>query len=258
MHFYTKTATGIEPRHFVTQKNDPTKQRASRTSDAKAALKAGEKWYASVTTILGVLDKPALISWKIDQHLKTVFEGNNSLEGHCDFDSFARHIKALTEARLDEAPKAGTNIHNVLEKYFRDSVIPDDEIELKICKNVEAVLLENCGKQEWEYEKYFVDEERGFAGCADLVSLEWVVDYKSKQEAVKFKPGKMAYPEHSRQLGAYAHGFKILLPKAANIFICLENGEVDFHRHCADDICNGWFDFSDCLNIFERNTYDPA
>ena len=247
MHFYAQTQTGIEPRHFVTMKSDPTRTRPSRMSDMKAAAKAGEKWFPSVTTILNVLDKPALINWKIDQHLQTAFDAPHGLT----LDEFIQMVKQQTEERLDAAPKAGTDCHKLLEDYFKHGIIPEGEIERKICENVRAVLLEKCGNQEWEYEKYLINSEYGFAGCTDLKSTEWTIDYKTKQEAAKFKRGKMAYPEHSRQLAAY--GKTLNTKRAANIFICLENAEVDFHEHAQENLENGWLDFLACLGIFNRS-----
>ena len=251
MHFYCESPTGIEPRHFVTMKSDPTRTRPSRMSDVKAAAKQGEIWYPSVTTILNVLDKPALISWKIDQHLETAFEMMengivaNYLEG------FIKDIKLETELRLDAAPKAGTDCHKMLEDYFKHGIIPSDDISKRICDNVASVLKDKCGSQEWEHEKYLINKEHGFAGCTDLSSVEWTIDYKTKREASKFKPGKMAYPEHSRQLAAYGKTLKT--SKAANIFICLEDGEVDFHAHSSESLENGWLDFIACVGIFNRS-----
>lgn len=251
MHFYAQTQTGIEPRHFVTMKSDPSRTRPSRMSDMKAAAKAGEKWFPSVTTILNVLDKPALTGWKIDQHLQTAFEiVQNGIVGS-ELEKFISEIKFETEIRLDKAPKAGTDCHKVLEDYFKHGIIPENEIERKICDNVKSVLQEKCGVQEWEFEKYLINSEHGFAGCTDLKSSIWTIDYKTKQEAVKFKKGKMAYPEHSRQLAAY--GKTLNTQKAANIFICLENAEVDFHEHSQDALENGWLDFLACLGIFNRS-----
>ena len=110
-------------------------------------------------------------------------------------------------------------------------------------------------------EEYFVNKEHGYAGCADLIirgDENWVIDYKSKQEAAKFKPGKMAYPEHTRQLASYGIAFFGDKPfRAANIFICLETGEIDFHEHEQSKIESGWLDFVDCLSIYKRNTYNP-
>jgi hypothetical protein len=251
MHFYAKTENGIEPRHFVPMKSDPSRTRPSTMRDMKAAQKAGEKWFPSVTTILGVLDKPALVNWKVDRHIETAYEliTNGIVRTEC-LEQFLSDVKTETQHRLDEAPKAGTSCHLVLENYFLHGEIPKDEIMLKICENVRDVLKEKVGQGAYECEKYFANE-LGFAGCADLVAGEWVIDYKTKQTADKFKPGKMAYPEHYRQLAAYLKGFSAT--KAANIFICLETGEIDFHEHDQKDLENGWLDFEACIGIFNRS-----
>ena len=129
------------------------------------------------------------------------------------------------------------------------------DIEKIICANVEKVINENDIKLTHR-EKYFIDKIYGYAGCADLVGENWVIDYKSKQEASKFKPGKMAYPEHVRQLAAYGNAIHDdTYFHAANIFICLETGEVDFHRHDDEKLTNGMDDFLSCLDIYSRNTY---
>lgn len=265
-HFYEKTASGIEPRHFVPMAKDPSKLRPSRVTDARKALKNGEVWYPSVTTVLNVLDKPALVNWKVDQHLQTIFESEgdelNPVMFNENYGEWLRLVKNITQDRMDLAPKAGTDIHQVLEDFIGKGVAPSDDLEMLICENVVKALRNNCGEIEWECEKYFVDESFGYAGCADLVgsggSHDWVIDYKSKLTADKFKPGKMVYPEHYRQLAAYeAALFDSGDERRANIFICLETGEVDFHEHPQEKSESGWEDFKDCLSIYKRNTYNP-
>lgn len=257
MHFYAEEDGKVKPKHFVPMSKDPSKTRPSRTTDAKKAAKNGEIWYPSVTGVLNILDKPALVNWKVDKHLEQAY--NLAVAGF-DKDTWFKSVKSETQKAMDSAPKAGTDIHQVLEDYLYTGSYPHNEIEAKIVANCEDVIRENVEGGLWNKEEYFINENNGYAGCADLVSHKWVIDYKSKQEAVKFKPGKMAYPEHSRQLAAYGaaligesfgeEGFK-----AANIFVCLETGEVDFHQHDQDKIYNGWLDFLDCLSIYSRNTY---
>ena len=263
-HFYCKNKNGkVEPRHFVPMAKDPTRTRPSRVTDAKKAAKNGEVWYPSVTTVLNILDKPALVNWKVDQHLQTAFEIDRRAFDH-GFDAFKQDVKRETQERMDLAPKAGTDIHQVLEDWVGDRKIPDSEMEKLICLKVDAVLEECCGEQFWLCEEYFA--ENGYAGCADLIAFRepkgskdnWVIDYKSKQTADKFKPGKMQYPDHVRQLAAYG---KALFPdmefRAANIFICLESGEVDFCEVDHSKLEDGYLDFMDCLSIYKRNTYNP-
>lgn len=262
MHFYTETKEGVKPRHFVQQIKDPSKSRASRVTDARKALKGGEIWYPSVTGILNILDKPALTAWKVDQHLMMAYEFGGSVSGSTS-EGWGRSVKAATQERMDLAPKAGTDIHKVLEDFMRNGQIPLDETEAKICFNVEQALNQHCGADiDWECEKYFVDKEYGYAGCIDLKGHGWTIDYKSKQTAEKFKPGKMVYADHYRQLAPYAAAttsthWADAVSRCANIFICLETGEIDFHIHPEEDIKKGWGDFKDCLSIYFRNTYNP-
>ena len=245
MHFYTQTATGIEPRHFVENKSGGG-LRPSRQSDARAALKRGETWVSSVTTILGVLDKPALLNWKIDKHLETAFLMDVHKYGA---EEFARECKRLTADALDAAPKAGTDFHKVMEDCFNSGNLPENPTEAKAATAIIKKIHDVCGDVQIECEKYFIGD--GYAGCADLVVGDWVIDYKTKQTADKFKPGKMVYAEHTRQLAAYAKALG--KPKAANIFICLENGEIDFHIHALDSLVDGWLDFEACIGIFNRS-----
>jgi hypothetical protein len=227
-----------------------TKQgtRPSRITDLKKWQKEGRKVAASVTTVLNVLDKPALLTWKVDQYLETAFNLLN--DEFNDYDHFSRIAKQLTETRLEAAPKAGTDIHKVLEDYISKGIMPGDLIEQKICLNVKEAIGDIS---KFQCEKYFFDDALGYAGCADLVSDTWVIDFKSKQTADKFKVGKMVYAEHSRQLAAYSMAFHGRIVNCANIFVCLENGEIDFHLHKHKDLENGWADFQDCLSIYKRN-----
>ena len=124
MHFYAKTEKGIEPKHFVPMAKDPSKTRPSRTTDAKKAAKNGEVWYPSVTSVLNILDKPALVNWKVDKHLEQAFDYACEIAESLDIgsdemkQSFNRAIKAKTQEALDAAPKAGTDIHQILEDYL--------------------------------------------------------------------------------------------------------------------------------------------
>lgn len=256
MHFYTETINGVEPRHFVAQKSDPSKTRASRVSDAKAAKKSGEVWYASVTSVLGILDKPALLNWKIDKHLEQAY----AVSQDKSFDEYINIVKAKTSDALDSAPQAGTDIHKILEDWlFENREFSNlTEVEKLICFNIEKELSNRINGDILK-EQYFINKDKGYAGCADLVCNGWIIDYKSKQEKSKFIPGKMAYPEHYRQLSAYGKAFfKDAGFRAANIFICLETGEIDFHEHKKEDLDNGWLDFLDCLSLYKRNNYDES
>lgn len=249
MHFYTQTG---EPRHFVEMKTRPGELRPTRTSDAKK-----EGWVPSVTTILNMLDKPALLNWKVDQHLIQAFN-LNSLEGFSTVEQFIQYVKDKTQEQMDIAPQAGTDFHVLMEKSWRNEPLTDEEF--KLCYPVYETIISNTGYLPAEPEVRFA-HPLGFAGMTDLVmaaATEWVIDYKTKQTTDKFKPGKMAYPDHSRQLAAYRVGLGMPSARCANVFICLEDGQIDFHEHKEEDLQRGWETFKDCLNIWKRENYDSS
>jgi hypothetical protein len=266
-HFYAQTEAGVEPRHFVETKTGKNagKLRPSRVTDARTALKNGERWFPSVTTVLGILDKPGLNNWKVDQHLESAY---HFIENGIVFDSadqFYRKVRQHTQERLDEAPQLGTDIHKVIEDYINKGFSLHQDFtatEAKICENVRATLDDYVGlNRKIEPEAYLVNPVHGYAGCLDLRMDEWYIDWKSKKEASKFKPGKMAYDEHRMQLAAYGmcdkvHDLSHL--KFANGFICLETGEIDFHIHETDEIERAWNMFYHANEFYKVSKYNAT
>lgn len=246
-HYYDLDGT---PKHFVEMTSRPGELRPTRVTDAR---KHG--WVPSVTTIMDVLAKHALVGWKIDQHLAQAYRLMQ--DSTPDYSTFLRQVKDLTELEMNKAPDAGTNVHNILEQHFLGNTPKGHET---LCNTVSEAIIENCGDIiQCDPEAIFVSPE-GYAGCIDLPAIcddRWIIDYKTKQTAEKFKPGKMAYPDHSRQLAAYREGYQWHNARCANLFICIETGEVDFHEHSEDELNKGFSTFLDCLSIWKRENYTP-
>jgi len=237
MHFYEKLESGeIIPRHFVPM---TTKDglRPTRISDVKKAANEGKTWVPSVTTILDVLDKRALTNWKIDQHLSIAYKNpdlsTDNERGYID------EIKRLTELQMDKAPAAGSNFHTDMQNFITGNKISSPRFNL--CKKVYRGISDKTGNEPvlmWLTEQNFISD-MGYGGQIDLTLPDWVIDYKTKQKADKFKPGKMVYDEHWMQLAAYREAVK---PKgrAANIFVCLKDGQVEFVEHTEEQLQRGW------------------
>lgn len=269
-HYYEQTSNGVEPRHFVGVSSRPGELRPTRITDARK-----KAWYPSVTTIQGLLDKPALTDWKITEHLKQAYKsaysactahddaGPDSLEG------WIADVKADTQTALDKAPKDGTDFHDVLETYFKAKsaaqTITISIEDLRKCKAVDDCLHLNAVMQIWKSEQSFV-HTLGFAGKVDLHSKApngsgagWVVDFKTKNSADKWKPKKMAYPEMAMQLAAYRVGLGLDNARCANVFICLEDGSVEFHEWDSAELDKQFANFTDLLRIWLRNAgYVPG
>src|SRR5690242_6649652 len=252
-HYYELTNAGVIPRHFVDVASRPGELRPTTIRDAK---KFG--WTPSVTTILNLLDKPALTDWKIQEHLKVAFQ--DQLSGHeldtwwIDLEVYCREIKGKTQDALNKAPKDGTDFHDELEQWFSGTYTGDRRT---LCESVGMLLEDSCGVQSWTPEKSFVDK-MGFAGKVDLHSAEWVLDWKTKNTADKWKPKKMAYQEMCRQLAAYRVGLGLHNARCANVFICLDTGELEFYEWDPETLDRAWATFTDLLRIWLREAqYTP-
>ena len=255
MHFYIQTDSGVQPRHFVEMSSRPGELRPSRISDMRKATERGEIWYPSVTTILDVLAKPALTNWKIDQHLDMAWErimGESKYEELVK-DDYIAEIKRLTELKMDVAPAAGSDIHKSIERFAKQEMTKDDP-DYRLCHDVFTMITANAFmdvRTPLESEIKFVNP-LGYGGQVDLSCESWIIDIKSKQFADKFKPGKMAYDEHRMQLAAYREGLQRSKEHTANVFICLENGAIDFHEHSEQDMQKGWRLFQHALGIWQE------
>jgi len=250
-HYYTKNEAGVvEPRHFVPNASRPGELRPTRVTDAK---KNG--WHVSVTTVQDMLNRKALNDWRTREHLKTVFE-LGSLEGFSALDEFISVIEKKTQEALDKAPQQGTDIHDSLEKYLRGEPVPKEH-ELP-CKNAMQAVNEYCGKQDWIAEHSFT-HPMGYGGKIDLHSPSFTVDWKSKNDATKWKPGKMHYPEMCQQLAAYRVGVNNHDSRCLNVFVCIPDGKVEIHEWKPEELDREFANFTDLLRIWLRNAnYIPG
>lgn len=247
MHVYEATDAGVIACHFVEMTTRPGELRPTRISDFRKWRKEGRKVVPSVTEIGKVLDKPALVNWKVEQFLKQAF----IVDQRCDsFDAWASEVKRLTELQMDLAPSVGTDVHKVLEDYATGK---DVLSELRpLCNDVFMAIEAYAGRMlrtHYKVEPRFATATYG--GQVDLVGNGWLIDYKTKQTADKFKPGKMAYDEHRMQLAAYRMGMGMPSARAANVFISIEDGRVDFHEHTAVELDKGWRLFEHALAIWQ-------
>lgn len=253
-HFYERNNAGeIIPRHFVGMTSRPGELRPTRIADAK---KHG--WTPSVTTIQGMLDKPALTNWKIDEHLKQTWKLREQAPYAQSQEQWIEFIKHSTQTELDKAPKDGTDFHDVLEKWFNKQEVAQEFVE--ICGSVQSCVTGNTQTIAPDFitEKSFV-HPLGFAGKCDIHSPDWVIDYKTKNSCDKWKPGKMHYPEMAMQLAAYRVGLGLDNARCANVFVCLEDGAVEFHEWDSAELDKQFANFTDLLRIWLRNAgYIPG
>lgn len=257
MHFYELLNDGeIKSQHYVPMATRPDEIRPTRVSDVKKMIEQGRKLAPSVTTILDILNKFALNNWRIEQHLKVAFQKPCKAHGNDGVEAYIKEIKRLTEIELDRAPQAGTDFHKLMEDYIR--LIKSRLTVIHKKQPVQSKIVDLIHEKTeisvdlWRPEVN-IFSDLGYAGQADLIiegDETWFIDYKTKETAKKFKPGKMAFPNHAQQLAAYRE-VVCRNARCVNVFVCLETGEIDWHEWKEEDLKKGFEVFKHCLAIYK-------
>jgi hypothetical protein len=220
----------------------------------------------SVTTIIGILDKPQLTKWKMREAAKAALlvpppQGEEPLE------RFADRAIEYAMSQVGEAADLGTKIHNAIENLMRGSAEEPSEEMLPYVKPV-LEWMRSVGVKVTHSEIVLVNAVHGFAGRVDAL-FTWgdgfgkmgILDFKTK----KTKEGEKveAYDEHLLQLAAYAathYGPEHLQHiVAANLFISsTEPGRLDVVKHDKERMVAAYEAFTQMCAIWRfRKGYDP-
>jgi hypothetical protein len=215
--------------------------------------------YPSVTAILGMLAKPGLEKWKLNQvalaSLRTPKDEKESEDYWCN------RVRNAAFEQVELAADLGTMIHGALERAM-DGQPYDQELAVY----VEPVIAwrESTGIAIVEREIPLVNKAHGFAGTSDVFFRYGkngigILDYKTR----KTKPGEKvtAYDNQAQQLAAYAATYwgedRIGDVLAANVFISTtEPGRMDVVKHTS--LPADWEAFKLIAALWRyQNGYDP-
>ena len=215
--------------------------------------------YPSVTSILGIMAKPGLEKWKLNQvalaTLRTPKADEESEEYWCN------RVRNAAFEQVEEAADLGTMVHNAL-----DRAMAGDEYDPEFRVYVEPIMewKSETGILIVERELRLVNETHGFAGTADVLFRYGqngigILDYKTR----KTKPGEKvrAYDNQALQLAAYAATYwgeeNIGRVLAANVFISTtEAGRMDVVKH--ESLARDWEAFKLITALWRYvKGYDP-
>ena len=245
-HFYDKDGN---PQYSVIAKNGE-----SRPSTLRDCRK--NNWLPSVTTILNILDKPGLNSWKQNQTIDAALTLPR-IEGE-SADSFKVRVIQDAKEHANQAMNLGTAIHTSLDKAY--SGLPyDPEHEIYV-KSVQEAIFMKYGQQAWFAERSFAHKS-GYGGKIDLACESIVIDFKTTAfDAEKARKGQVGgYNEHLMQLAAYAQGLMMFNPTLANVYVSTSvPGLVHIVEYSPDDSCRGISMFDLALRIWQlQKNYKP-
>jgi hypothetical protein len=223
----------------------------------------------SVTSILQVLAKPGLESWKLDQVVLACLKNAKQPDEGVDY--YCRRVRDAAFEQVEDAADVGSDIHAALDlatdgqEYDNKDVIVNG-VPVSLSVFVEPVVswINASGLTIVEREIQLVNKAEGFAGTSDVFFRYGkngigILDYKTK----KTVPGKAvgAYDENAMQLAAYAatyYGPEALgSVQAANIVVSrTEPGRVDVVKH--KDLSGAWETFKHAAAIWRFvKGYDP-
>ena len=197
-HWYLRDG---RPFHEIAKK-DGTGNRAVTLADARKFMAL-----PSVTNILGVISKPGLDAWKIEQGIMAALT-LPQLPGE-SLDVFAKRVVADMGEQVEKAADFGTAIHAACELYAREKIVPSDAKLLPFFLDWQRWFDENVERVEC-IEVVFVDLEAGYAGRVDMIAklkgVGWaVVDFKTQKikRSSKGEAKPAFYETWPLQLAAY-------------------------------------------------------
>lgn len=248
-HFYDVNA---QPCHEMVGANG--KVRPTTLRDAKKL-----KLYKSVTTVLDVQAKPALIQW-LQNELINAAIANPYHPHEWDETKWKTHVLTSMRSKSKKAAERGTEIHNKMDVYYKTN---------QLCSKDRAFLtpaIELINKtfpnRKWKAEVTFVEKGLGYGGSVDLHCEDIIIDFKTKDKTdIK---DMVQYDDHKMQLAAYAKGLGLSSNvRLFNLFISTSTETpglcklvecTDYQKHLEMFLLlNSFWDLKNNINLCRGN-----
>jgi hypothetical protein len=177
--------------------------------------------YPSVTSILGIMDKPQLTNWKIEQAIMSSLtlpkEENETLE------EYAKRIVKDSRESTKKAAEHGSRMHECMEDILLGRPVSRDEILAPYIKTFREWAEKNVEKTYW-CEKALVGA--GYAGrCDAYVKLkdvgDAIIDLKNRKVNPRYEP---FFETDIAQLWAYRSASEN--PKCACVSVVLASNDA--------------------------------
>ena len=175
--------------------------------DASHRYKLDGAWVPGVTTIIGVLDKPALPKWAARSVAEYVADNRDGVE-HLFGMGRGPMVSALKEVpwqKRDSAGARGNLLHDYAEQILNGEAVdvPDEHVD--VMQSAMDFL------RDWQIRPLLVEapvasREHKWAGTLDIIAEYTRPDTGASGTAIfDWKSGKALYAEYAWQLNAYAH-----------------------------------------------------
>ena len=217
------------PMHFVKKANG----KGMRDTTIRDARK--HRLLPSVTTLLGILDKPGLTNWKIKEAVLTARVAHRKPK-ETDW-AYAFRMMRTAKQHAERAADEGSRIHDAIECHLKGRIFPERyEPHVEATMDLLDHLVPDFVSQRRLVEVRLADPLLGSAGMVDLMlpDINFVIDYKTKDMGDEKADMVKAYDEQGMQLAAYAGMAQLPMEhtRLINIFVSrTEPGVVTHFTH---------------------------
>jgi len=215
-HYYTQDGQSA---HVIIGKNG--NERNTTVADAR---KLG--LLPSVTSVLGIMDKPQLTSWRISVAIESAL----TLPKRDDesLDEYARRVVEDSKEQTRKAAEHGTRMHEQAENILMGRAVSKDEDLQPYIKTFKKWADANIEKTYW-CEKALVGA--GYAGrCDAYVRMrgigDAIIDLKNRKVSPRYSP---FYNTDTAQIYAYIAACEN--PKAAGVSVVLASNDPELIKH---------------------------
>lgn len=185
-----------------------------------------EKKLPSVTTVIGVLNKPALPRWAAKAVAEWVAENVDEVRGLVAKDKAAAidAMKGSPWRQMLAAGDIGTAVHAIAEWYVLHGEGMTDEEHEALYARVDPGAVEMI----WRFEDFLKDHTPTFLATEMTVAnltegyagtLDAIMDIGGRTLIVDYKTGKGVYPEAALQLAGLRHAEFGVLPNGERVEI---------------------------------------
>lgn len=217
-----------------------------------ACIRGREYKVPSVTTALGVLDKPALIPWAVNQAIEfirpAISPGVEHAESYLE-EVYARAKRASRTAR-GVAADIGTQAHAILERYPDCGIPPDGPVGCCVRGALDWIAgneVEFVGRECLAYSRRHRYSGR-FDGLVRVKGILSLIDYKTS---------KGIYPEYRLQTAAYVTAREEEIPaerieQRIILHLGKEDGAFAAHIYPRDSLRQDFNAFLSALRLHNR------
>ena len=250
MSIIVKEPRASESNHWYTREGVPQYTvEAAKGGQRNTTLRDARKMnlVPSVTTVLNVAAKPALLAWMQQQVLFAAL----TLPRRPDEPEKEYIDRIISDSKEQgrSAADAGTDIHASIQGFYEDKPTGKHYESVQAC---DIAITKHFGQQRWVSERAFA-HEAGFGGKCDLYCETdggFVADIKTKEFT---DPAKVdGYDEHLMQLSAYRVGLGIPKARCANVFVSRSVPDLVVVKEWSlEDLDRGWEMFVHLLQFWQ-------